>query len=400
MIIEQGFATGTTAWLAAVGLAHLTKEPMSAYEVAVAHGVQPSRPSRWVQTGATWSLEIDQPCGFDDLVDWFDNRFGGPSSPKGSPRGFPVMDRDPWWRLRGNSSVYGIGRALYDELSGLRGPIDLVEELRLGARIRWTDKLLGWVIDRQWAPIEPEQRINRPLIRYALAYVGATVAEHWSGHMVGNCAVGHLWDGQPGDHPLEEHTAIIWTSVREPGPAGNKYPPWWVAGHYRTIPAATWAGMARDRWQAQWLQAELLGRTEAKRICPDLPEPHLTRSRVPLWLRSKLLRYAADNPSSTSSRDTGSTRAAAAALLDLDQSPAARVVGDCPLDASGVADHTSLSPQTIRSYVRDGAMPPHDGKLGQTLWWWSSTIDAWQRTRPTSGRPAEAEYPPKPLSQD
>lgn len=45
-------------------------------------------------------------------------------------------------------------------------------------------------------------------------------------------------------------------------------------------------------------------------------------------------------------------------LLELAQSPTARVVGDKPLDTAGAAEHTSLSQQTIRSYVRDGAMPP------------------------------------------
>lgn len=383
MIIEQAFATGTTAWLAAVGLAHLTKAPMSAHEVALAGGVHPSRPSRWVQTGSAWSLEIDQACSFQDLLGWFENRFGPDFDRYESPH--QVAGRDPWWRLRGNSSVYGIGRSLYDDLVRVAGPVDLVEELKVEARALRTDKALGWVIDRQWAPTDPDQRLSRPLIRYALAYVGATVAQHWPGHMIGNCAVGHLWDGQPEDHPLGKHTAIIWTPVPEPGPAGKKYPPWWVAGHYATIPAATWPQMARDRWFTQWLQAELLGRTDAKKICPDLPAAQLTRSRVPLWLRSKLLRYAADQPSTAVRLEVSAT---AAPVTDLSQSPSARAEGDTPLDAAGVAEHTSLSLQTIRSYVRDGAMPPHDGKLGQTLWWWSSTIDDWQLTRPTLGRRA------------
>ena len=44
------------------------------------------------------------------------------------------------------------------------------------------------------------------------------------------------------------------------------------------------------------------------------------------------------------------------------------------------------SPQ-LRSYLRDGHMPPPDGKLGQSLWWWASTIDEWAANRPPVGRP-------------
>ena len=74
-----------------------------------------------------------------------------------------------------------------------------------------------------------------------------------------------------------------------------------------------------------------------------------------------------------------------------------------------LAELVNLSPSPclmrVKKLQQDGYITGYSarinvGKLGQTLWWWSSTIDAWQRTRPTSGRPAEAEYPPKPLSQD
>ena len=236
MIIEQPFATGPTAWLAAVGLAHLTKEPMSAYELAVSGKPQPSRPSRWVKVGTMWALEIDQPCTFADLVAWYDNRFG-PDALGEAP--FDVVGRDPWWRMRGNTTVYRVGAALYGELQKLNGPVDLVDELLVHARAFRTDKAAGWVIDRQWVALDADDRLDRPLIRYALAYVGAAVAQHWRGHMVGNCAVGHLWDGQPEDHSLGEHTVIIWTAEPAPGSAGLKYPPWWLAGHYETIPAVS-----------------------------------------------------------------------------------------------------------------------------------------------------------------
>ncbi len=74
-------------------------------------------------------------------------------------------------------------------------------------------------------------------------------------------------------------------------------------------------------------------------------------------------------------------------LTTREPSAVAPAAGDRPLDIPGVAEYASLSPATIRTMVRDGKMPSPDGKMGQSQWWWESTIDAWQQTRPTVGRP-------------
>lgn len=60
---------------------------------------------------------------------------------------------------------------------------------------------------------------------------------------------------------------------------------------------------------------------------------------------------------------------------------------DLPLDTAGAAARAGISVSTVRSYIRDGHMPPPDGKLGQSLWWWTSTIDEWSANRPPAGRP-------------
>lgn len=378
MIVEQIAPAGPTAWLAAVGLAHLTKEPLDAVEVALlaSDGKQvPSVPSRWVKTGTAWSLEIDgTPADFDALLGWYAARFDtwrtGGETGNGRTAG-----RDPWWRTRGNTNVDGIGRALYAELATIKTPVDVARELAGRAGTLPTDKAAGWVIDRQWVTLETdEQPMRRPLIRYALAYVGATVAQWWPGHMVGRLAVGHLWDGQPGDHPLGGHVAITWEPVQD---RTGHYPPWWGAGEYVTIPAATWANQVRDRWMDYWVRSEILGRTEASRIWPGrLPSPHLTRGAGPLWRRSLLELQAAERQ--LTAKETPRHQAKA---------PGAPEAGAQPLDIAGVAEHTGLSVATLRGYVRDKTMPKPDGTMGQSAWWWSSTIDTWQDARPTPGRP-------------
>ena len=111
MIVEQIAPAGPTAWLAAVGLAHLTKEPLDAVEVALlaSDGKQvPSVSSRWVKTGTAWSLEIDAPpADFAALLGWYADRFDAWRTGVEAGNG-PTVGRDPWWRMRGNASVDGI----------------------------------------------------------------------------------------------------------------------------------------------------------------------------------------------------------------------------------------------------------------------------------------------------
>lgn len=46
---------------------------------------------------------------------------------------------------------------------------------------------------------------------------------------------------------------------------------------------------------------------------------------------------------------------------------------------AAVADHLGVTLSTVRAYRARGQMPPPDGILGRTPWWWSSTITGWER---------------------
>lgn len=51
------------------------------------------------------------------------------------------------------------------------------------------------------------------------------------------------------------------------------------------------------------------------------------------------------------------------------------------LGRSQVAERLGLQPKTIDTYQRRQIMPPPDGKIGRSPWWYASTIDRWDRTR-------------------
>ena len=70
-----------------------------------------------------------------------------------------------------------------------------------------------------------------------------------------------------------------------------------------------------------------------------------------------------------------------------DPTSAARAAGDVPLDVVGVAETSGLSERTIRTYITDGRIPPADGQVGKSWWWWASTIEVWMETRNRPGRP-------------
>ncbi|MGW0039810.1 helix-turn-helix transcriptional regulator [Gordonia sp. NPDC003376] len=58
------------------------------------------------------------------------------------------------------------------------------------------------------------------------------------------------------------------------------------------------------------------------------------------------------------------------------------------LGVTEVAARTGLSVDTIKSYGRDGIMPPADVMIGRTKGWTAETIDAWSEGRPGKvGRP-------------
>lgn len=52
-----------------------------------------------------------------------------------------------------------------------------------------------------------------------------------------------------------------------------------------------------------------------------------------------------------------------------------------------VADFLGVEPSTVRAYNARSEMPPPDGRIGHSPWWWSSTIEGWERPRRNSRRP-------------
>ena len=61
-----------------------------------------------------------------------------------------------------------------------------------------------------------------------------------------------------------------------------------------------------------------------------------------------------------------------------------------PLDLEGFADRVGVEYSTIRRYRGRGMLPDPDVTLGQSSGWYADTIDAWQESRPGSGRRAKA----------
>ena len=55
------------------------------------------------------------------------------------------------------------------------------------------------------------------------------------------------------------------------------------------------------------------------------------------------------------------------------------------LSTHDVAALLGVKPATVSGYRFRGTMPPPDGKLGKTAWWWETTIDEWRKTRPGQG---------------
>ena len=43
-----------------------------------------------------------------------------------------------------------------------------------------------------------------------------------------------------------------------------------------------------------------------------------------------------------------------------------------------VAAYLGVKPRTVTSYHARGQMPPADGKVGRSPWWWADTIRQWR----------------------
>lgn len=63
----------------------------------------------------------------------------------------------------------------------------------------------------------------------------------------------------------------------------------------------------------------------------------------------------------------------------------AAVSEDVQLDLASAATRLGLTEKTLRRYRLDGRLPEPDGVLGRSPWWWASTIDVWQASRPGRG---------------
>ena len=46
-----------------------------------------------------------------------------------------------------------------------------------------------------------------------------------------------------------------------------------------------------------------------------------------------------------------------------------------------VARYLGVASVTVRAYASRGQMPPPDGRIGQTPWWWSPVIKTWAAGR-------------------
>ena len=57
------------------------------------------------------------------------------------------------------------------------------------------------------------------------------------------------------------------------------------------------------------------------------------------------------------------------------------------LTTDDVAALAGLSSASVRRYRLRGTVPPPDGYLGRTPWWWLTTIDDWLAVKPKRGRP-------------
>ena len=56
------------------------------------------------------------------------------------------------------------------------------------------------------------------------------------------------------------------------------------------------------------------------------------------------------------------------------------------LDRAAVAARYGIQPASVTREVKRGSLPPPDGRLCRSPWWWSSTLDEWKRPGRT-GRP-------------
>ena len=59
------------------------------------------------------------------------------------------------------------------------------------------------------------------------------------------------------------------------------------------------------------------------------------------------------------------------------------------LDRAATAARFGIQPASVTVEVRRGSLPKPDGYVGRSPWWWSTTLDGWQRPGRT-GRPRKA----------
>lgn len=58
------------------------------------------------------------------------------------------------------------------------------------------------------------------------------------------------------------------------------------------------------------------------------------------------------------------------------------VVRDEPVDLAGFARLSGLALETLRTYRKGSRLPEPDGTFGKVAWWYASSVQVWQATRP------------------
>lgn len=124
----------------------------------------------------------------------------------------------PWMSHRGRGTTDATIRDIATLLAAGSTDIDVRAELE---RPTWTtDTIAGWMIDAHYRPQEPDDPRQRPVVRYALALIGAAaVIAHGQAHWDGRFAVGHLWDRHWTNYPdpLQPSLMIVWERAYRPG---------------------------------------------------------------------------------------------------------------------------------------------------------------------------------------
>lgn len=54
------------------------------------------------------------------------------------------------------------------------------------------------------------------------------------------------------------------------------------------------------------------------------------------------------------------------------------MTGRAQWSVADVAAYLGVKPRTVTAYHARGQMPPADGRVGRSPWWWADTIRTWR----------------------